>query len=203
MTEFFLTAQPREETGRRASRRMRRGERVPAVLYGGGEAAQSISLEHREIAKLIEDERAFSHIISLKTDGAAQDVVIRDLQMHPYKPRILHVDLQRVKAGQQILVHVPLHFVGEAECVGVRLGGGQLHHILVEVEVSAPADRLPEFIEVDVAKLDKGQTLHLSDLRLPAGVTIPALAHGDDKAVVNVSAPRGAAEEAPTEEGAA
>lgn len=203
MTEFVLTAQPREETGRRASRRMRRGERVPAVLYGGGEAAQSISLEHREIAKLIEDERAFSHIISLKTDGAAQDVVIRDLQMHPYKPRILHVDLQRVKAGQQILVHVPLHFVGEAECVGVRLGGGQLHHILVEVEVSAPADRLPEFIEVDVANLDKGQTLHLSDLRLPAGVTIPALAHGDDKAVVNVSAPRGAAEEASTEEGAA
>lgn len=203
MTEFALSAQLREESGRRASRRMRRGERLPAVVYGGGEPAQSISLEHREVAKLIEDERAFSHIISLKTDGAAQDVVIRDLQMHPYKPRILHVDLQRVKAGQQILVHVPLHFVGEAECVGVRLGGGQLHHILVEVEVSAPADRLPEFIEVDVTKLDKGQTLHLSDLQLPAGVTIPALAHGDDKAVVNVSAPRGAAEEAPTEEGAA
>lgn len=196
MTDFSLNAEARDTHGRRASRRMRRSERVPAVVYGGGEAAQSISLSHREIARLIQDGRAFSHIISLKLDGASQNVVIRDLQMHPYKAAVLHVDFQRAKAGQQMHVHVPLRFIGDEECVGVKLGGGQLHHILVEVEVSAPADRLPESIEVDVSKLEKGQSLHLSDLKLPKDVSILALAHGDDKAVVNVSAPRGAEPEA-------
>lgn len=205
MTDFTLNAETRDEHGRRNSRRMRRTGYIPAVVYGGGEAAQSISLEHREIARLIQDERAFSHIISLKMkDGKSQNVIIRDLQMHPFKLLIQHVDFQRAKAGQTMHVHVPLHYLGEEQCVGVKLGGGQLHHILVEIEVAAPADRLPEFIEVDVSQLDKGQTLHLSDLKLPEGISIPALLHGDDKAVVNVSAPRGAdVDEATTEESGA
>lgn len=196
MTDFSLMAEARDVHGRRPSRRLRREDRVPAVIYGGGEAAQSISLSQREISRLIQDQSVFSHVITLNiTDRASQQVIIRDLQMHPYKALVQHVDFQRAKAGQKVTVHVPINYVGEAECIGARLQGGQLHHILVELEVQAPSDKLPDHIDIDVSGLEKGQSVHLSDIKLPEGVSIIALAHGDDKAVVQVLAPRGAAAE--------
>lgn len=196
MTDFSLNVEVREVHGRRPSRRLRREDRVPAVIYGGGEAAQSITLSQREISRLILDQSVFSHVISLAfPDATTQQVIIRDLQMHPFKLLVQHMDFQRAKAGQKVTVHVPLNYIGEEGCVGVKTQGGQLHHILVEVEVLAPSDRLPDHIDVDVSNLEKGESIHLSDLKLPEGVSILVLAHGDDKAVVQVLAPRGAATE--------
>lgn len=203
MTDFTLSIESRADEGRRASRRIRRTGYFPAVVYGGKKPATSISLEHRTASRMLKDDAVFSHVIQLKAaDGTAENVIIRGIQRHPYKDQILHMDFQRISAGQKVTVHVPIHFTGEAECVGVRMGGGQLHHVMVDIELSAPVDKLPEFIAVDVSGLDKGHSLHLSDIKLPADVSIPALAHGDNKTVVSVSAPRGAAEETAAEGGA-
>ncbi len=191
MTEFALNAEVRSDLGKGASRRLRRNASlVPAVIYGGEKAPQSISLLAKDLAKLLENEAAFSHILSLNVDGSNESVLIKALQRHPAKGFVLHADFQRVVAGQKLTAHVPLHFLNEATAVGVKKGGGEVSHTLVEVEVSCLPKDLPEFIEVDLAKLELGQSLHLSDLKLPKGVELVALAHGNDLAVANIHAAR-------------
>jgi large subunit ribosomal protein L25 len=190
-TEFTLNAQVRSDLGKGASRRLRRlASQVPAVIYGGEKAAQSISLIAKDVAKLLENEAAFSHVIALNVDGAVETVLIKALQRHPVKMFVMHADFVRVVAGQKLTAHVPLHFTNQETSVGVKQQGGEVSHTAVEVEVSCLPSDLPEFIEVDMAKVEVGTILHLSDLVLPAGVQLVALAHGNDLPVANIHASR-------------
>ncbi|MHC5350515.1 50S ribosomal protein L25/general stress protein Ctc [Metapseudomonas furukawaii] len=196
MTDFALNASVRSDLGKGASRRLRRNEaQVPAVVYGGDKAPQSVSLLAKELAKLLENEAAFSHVIALNVAGATETVLIKALQRHPSKGFVVHADFQRVVAGQKLTAHVPLHFINEATSVGVKQGGGEVSHTIAEVEVSCLPKDLPEFIEVDLAAVEVGQIVHLSDLKVPAGVELVALAHGNDLAVANIHAARVAKEE--------
>ena len=191
MTNFALNAEVRSDLGKGASRRLRRNESlVPAVIYGGEKPAQSISLLAKDLAKLLENEAAFSHVLTLNVAGVNESVVIKALQRHPAKGFVLHADFVRVVAGQKLSAHVPLHFINEASSVGVKQQGGEVSHTITEVEVSCQPQDLPEFIEVDLAKVEVGQIVHLSDIKLPKGVELVALAHGNDLAVANIHASR-------------
>ncbi len=193
--EFTLNAQARSDLGKGASRRLRRNANlVPAVIYGGDKAPQSISVLAKEIAKLLENEAAFSHVLSLSVDGSNETVLIKALQRHPSKGFVLHADFQRVVANQKLQALVPLHFMNQETAVGVKTGGGEISHTLSEVEVSCLPQDLPEYIEVDLAQVEVGQIVHLSDLKLPKGVELVALAHGSDLAVANIHMPRVQAE---------
>ena len=185
--EFALNAEVRSDLGKGASRRLRRNvSMVPAVIYGGDKAPQSISLLAKDLAKLLENEAAFSHVLSLDVAGTKENVLIKALQRHPAKGFVLHADFQRVVAGQKLTAHVPLHLINEATAVGVKQQGGEISHTISEVEVSCLPKDLPEFIEVDMAAVEVGQTVHMSDLKLPKGVELVALAHGNDLAVSNI-----------------
>ncbi len=189
--EFTLNAQVRSDLGKGASRRLRRlASLIPAVIYGGEKGAQSISLIAKDVAKLLENEAAFSHVIALNVDGAVETVLIKALQRHPVKMFVMHADFVRVVAGQKLTAHVPLHFTNQETSVGVKTQGGEVSHTAVEVEVTCLPTDLPEFIEVDMAKVEIGTILHLSDLVLPAGVQLVALAHGNDLPVANIHASR-------------
>ena len=198
MTDFTLNAQARTDLGKGASRRLRHAANIPAVVYGGNKPAESVTILAKEIAKLFENEAAYSHVIELNVDGAKQNVIVKAMQRHPSKQFIMHADFVRVIAGQKLTAIVPVHFVGEEAPVKK---GGEISHVLNEIEVTCLPKDLPEFIEVDLSALEIGAIVHLSDLKAPKGVEFVALAHGDDKAVANVHAPRVAPEEA--EEGAA
>ncbi|MDO7897369.1 50S ribosomal protein L25/general stress protein Ctc [Pseudomonas citrulli] len=199
MNDFTLNAEVRSDLGKGASRRLRRlASLVPAVVYGGDKAPESISMLAKDVAKLLENEAAYSHIIELNVGGSKQNVVIKALQRHPAKGHVLHADFVRVVAGQKLTAVVPVHFINEAAPVKK---GGEISHVTSEIEVSCLPKDLPEFIEVDLADAEIGTIVHLSDLKAPKGVEFVALAHGDDKAVANVHAPRVAPEA--TEEGAA
>ena len=203
-SNFTLTAKARTDAGKGASRRLRRlaGE-LPAIVYGGDKAPLNISVPHKDLTKSLEDERFYSHIISLNVEGVGvESVVLKALQRHPAKPQLLHADFLRVDAAHTITLRVPLHFTNAEKCVGVRLGGGTVSHAISELEVRCLPSNLPEFIEVDLTDLKVGQIVHISELKLPAGVESVQLSHGHDHdlPVVSVLAPRGGAEE--TTEGA-
>jgi large subunit ribosomal protein L25 len=200
MTEFALNAEVRSDLGKGASRRLRRNvAMVPAVIYGGEKAPQSISLLAKELAKLLENEAAYSHVLSLNVAGSNESVVIKALQRHPAKGYVMHADFVRVVAGQKLTAHVPLHFLNQETSVGVKQQGGEVSHVLAEVEVSCLPKDLPEFIEVDMAAVEVGQIVHLADLKLPKGVELVALAHGNDLAVANIHASRVAKDEGAAE----
>jgi large subunit ribosomal protein L25 len=205
MVDFSLNANARNDLGKGASRRLRRNaDLVPAIVYGGDKAPQNIALAARELKKALENEAFYSHVIKLSIDGKKEDVLLKALQRHPAKPVIMHADFLRVVAGHEVTVHVPLHFINEDSCVGVKKSGGVISHTMTEVEVNCLPKDLPEFIEVDMAGVDLNQIVHLSDLKLPKGVSIPFLAQGPDHdlPVANVHAARvAAADDAPAAEG--
>jgi large subunit ribosomal protein L25 len=187
---FEFEAQTRDDLGKGASRRLRREEKVLGVVYGGGEAATSIMLEQRHVAKALENEAVYTHILKLKINGKAQKVVLRDLQRHPYKTTsILHIDFLRVNETDMLNMHIPLHFVGAEQCPGV-LNGGILNHLISDVEVRCQAGKLPEHIDVDVSALELDGSIHLSQLQVPAGVELVMLTQGHDLSVVGVHLPR-------------
>jgi len=180
-TDFTIHAKGREDTGKGASRRLRRlaGE-VPAIVYGGKKAPAQISLSQKDITKALENEAFYSHIISLEVDGKSEDVIIKDLQRHPAKAQVLHMDFFRVSKTTKLQTRAPLHFINEEECVGVKLGGGLIARSMTDIEISCLPKDLPEYIEVDMAEVELGGTVHLSDIKLPKGVESVALSHGDD-----------------------
>jgi large subunit ribosomal protein L25 len=167
-TDFQLNAEKREDMGKGASRRLRRAGRVPAIVYGLDQAPEAISMTQNQVLKHLENEAFYSQIITVNLDGKSTQAVLRDLQRHPFKSYIVHMDLQRVDMNKPVHVHVPLHFINEETCVGVK-AGGMVSHEVIEVEISCLPKDLPEFIEVDIANLNVGDSLHLSDLQLPAG----------------------------------
>jgi large subunit ribosomal protein L25 len=180
-TDFTLHAKGREDSGKGASRRLRRlaGE-IPAIVYGGKKDPQSLSLIHKDVLKALENEAYYSHIISLDVDGKSQDVVLKDVQRHPAKTVILHLDFLRINKTTALTIRVPLHFINEDNCVGVKKEGGIISHTMSELEVQCLPKDLPEFIEVDVSELALGSTLHISDIKLPKGVESVALSHGSE-----------------------
>ncbi|AGE24173.1 MULTISPECIES: 50S ribosomal protein L25/general stress protein Ctc [Pseudomonas] len=188
MNDFTLNAELRSDLGKGASRRLRRlASLVPAVVYGGDKAPESISMLAKEVAKLLENDAAYSHVIELNVGGKKQNVIIKALQRHPSKGHVLHADFIRVVAGQKLTAIVPVHFIGEEAPVKK---GGVVSHTTTELEVTCLPKDLPEFIEVDLSAAEIGTIIHLSDLKAPKGVEFVALAHNDDKAVANVHAPR-------------
>ena len=193
-----LNAELRNDQGKGASRRLRREGRVPAVIYGANKTPANLSLIHKDVIKQLENEAFYSQVVKLNVGDNEESVVLRDLQHHPYKFEILHMDFQRVDENTKISVHVPLHFVGEEVAPGVKQQGGNVSHILTDVEVEGLPKDLPEFIEVDLSTLAVGDILHLSDLKLPAGLELVALKQGAeyDAAVASIHAPKGGAAEA-------
>ena len=176
-----LTATVRTDVGKGASRRLRRLEdKVPAIIYGGKKDAEKISILHKDITKALENDAVYSSIISLSIDGKAEDTIIKDIQRHPAKQIILHMDFLRVSKTTKLQTRVPLNFINEDICVGVKLGGGLIAHTMTDIEVSCLPKDLPESIDVDMAEVDVGQIVHLSDLTLPDGVESVSLSQGAD-----------------------
>ena len=202
-TSFELVAEFREDQGKGASRRLRHLGKVPAILYGGRRDARTLLVDHTKLAKLMDDERFYSTILSLRVGDQTQAAVLKDVQRHPYKNQIMHIDFQRVLEDEKIRMIVPLHFKGGAEAVGVKEQGGVLSHVRNDIEVTCLPKDLPEFVEVDVSSLELNQVIQLSDLRLPAGVEITELLAGRDKPVASIHMPRVEEEEVPVVDEAA
>jgi large subunit ribosomal protein L25 len=192
--DFELNVEPRADLGKGASRRLRRlGNMVPAVIYGGGAEPVSITISHKDIHRACENESFFAHIVKIHMKGGGVDnVIIKDLQRHPAKDRIMHADFLRVRMDQEITVEVPLHFLNEEAALGVKRDGGMVSHVMSSIEIAClPAD-LPEYIEIDVLELALGDSIHMDEVKLPSGVSIPALGLGDDhnQVVVSINASR-------------
>ncbi|MEZ5452841.1 MAG: 50S ribosomal protein L25/general stress protein Ctc [Thiothrix sp.] len=178
--KYVLTAQARDLQGKGASRRLRKENLVPAVIYGAGQDAKSITLRHNEMVRNLQEEAFYSQIITVDFGDHQEQAILRDLQRHPSKPIVMHADLQRISEDQEIRIHVSLHFINEDVSKGVKEQGASISHVVSEVEVSCLPKNLPEYIEVDMISIEKGQILHLSDLKLPEGVSLPTLALGED-----------------------
>ncbi|WP_125564391.1 50S ribosomal protein L25/general stress protein Ctc [Pseudoalteromonas rubra] len=201
MSQYVLNAEVRETLGTGASRRLRRADKVPAILYGAGKDAVSLTLEHNKVIQMQEDEGFYTHILTLNIGGESVEAILKDIQRHPYKPKVTHLDFQRVDASQKLHTKVPVHFINEE---AATKGGNTIAHHVTEIEITCLPAQLPEFVEVDVAAIEVGATVHLSDIALPAGVVSVELAKGadHDQAVVTVNAPKGNAAEETAEEAA-
>jgi large subunit ribosomal protein L25 len=207
-TSFELVAEFREMQGKGASRRLRHEGKVPAILYGGHSEARALTLSHQKLAIMLDNERFYSTILSLKVGDQTQAAILKDVQRHPFKNAILHIDFQRVEDNEKIRISIPLHFKGEAVSPGVKTQGGIVFHMRNDVEVTCLPKDLPEFIEVDLSGLSLNESIHLSQLKVPEGVQLVELAK-EDAAVVAIHSPRAeepeavAAAGAPAAEGAA
>lgn len=194
--QFDLNAQPRQVQGTSASRRLRRSGKVPGIIYGGEAAPLMIEMDHNEIYLQLRKEAFHSAIINISVDGKKEQVLLRDYQTHAYKLRVHHVDFQRVDATHELHIKVPLHFTNEETAPGVKLSGGLVNHVMTELEIQCLAKDLPEFVEVDLGALKAGESIHVSQVKLPAGVKALASA---DEVVVGIVGKGGAAEEAAAE----
>ena len=177
---IHLNAELRSDSGKGASRRLRREGLVPAIVYGGDRPPRQISIAHNEFIHELENEAIYTQVIELRVGDKKQDVILRDLQRHPYKNKIMHADFFRIDENKPINVTVPVHVANAEKCVGVRLDGGMLTQTITEIEIIALPKNLPEYIEIDVENLHLGETLHLTDIKMPEGVQILSLTHLED-----------------------
>lgn len=201
---FNLDATVRTDLGKGASRRLRHQDKVPAILYGGDEAPVSLTLEHNKVIQAQEFEAFYSHVLTINVDGKKVEALVKDMQRHPYKPKVTHIDFQRVIAGQALTTNVPLHFMNEEAAPSIKTEGGHAEHHMADIEITCMPKDLPEYIEVDLMDVALGQTLHISDLTLPKGVESVELTKGEshDLAVVTVKTAKGpSVEEEAAEEG--
>jgi len=189
-----INATTRTDLGKGASRRLRLTEHLPAIIYGSGDPV-SLTIDQREIRPHVDNEVFYASIVDLVVDGKkkAEKVIVRDIQHHPFKIDVIHVDFQRVDAKKPMHINVQLHFIGEEVAPGVKVGGGLVSHVLNEVEVICLPKDIPEFIEVDVSAVELGGAVHLTDLKMPKGVELAAMSHGDeshDTTVFSIHAPK-------------
>ena len=178
--KFDLIAEFRDDKGKGASRRLRREGKVPAILYGGGRPPRNLAFDHNKVIRQLENESFYSSVLSVKVGDKEQAVILKDLHRHPAKRQILHMDLQRIREDEEIRMNVPLHFLGEDVAPGVKQGGGKVSHLMTDVEVVCLPKHLPEYLEVDIADLELNEMRYISDIPLPEGVSIPALAQGEE-----------------------
>jgi large subunit ribosomal protein L25 len=186
--DFDLIAELREDQGKGASRRLRREGMVPAIIYGAGRPPRALAFDQNRVIQQLENESFYSSILNIKVRGKSQAAILKDVQRHPAKPQIMHMDFQRIVEDEEIKMLVPIHFLGEDVAPGVKQGGGKPQHMVTEVEVVCLPKHLPEYLDIDVSELELDEMLKLSDIKLPEGVSIPALAQGEeaDRAVVSI-----------------
>ncbi|HMQ13912.1 MAG TPA: 50S ribosomal protein L25/general stress protein Ctc [Candidatus Competibacter phosphatis] len=197
-TTFELRADPRGTLGKGASRRLRRAGKVPAILYGGGQDPMPLLLDQLDLMNQFKNEAIYSHVLTLNLGDRTEQAVLRDVQRHPFKSTFLHLDFLRVIADRKLRAHVPLHFANETTARGVKLQGGVINRSLIEIEIECLPGDLPEFIEIDLANLGLGDTIHLSEIELPANVVLAS--HVDpgsetDAIVVSIQHAHGGGEE--------
>ena len=196
--QFEVQAELREDTGKGASRRLRRlADKVPAIIYGGDKDPQSLTLVRKDIEKSLENEAFYSQVLEVNVAGEVQKAILKDLQRHPAKNNVMHADFLRVDEKVAIKVNVPIHFLNEEDCAGVKMEGGMMQHQATDIEVSCLPGDIPEYIEVDMLEVITGQIIHLSEVTLPEGVTSVALSLGEDHdlAIASVVAPKGTSDE--------
>jgi len=186
--DFDLIAEIREDQGKGASRRLRHQGKVPAIIYGAGRPPRALVFDHNRVIQQLENESFYSSVLNIKVGEKSQAAILKDVQRHPAKPLVMHMDFQRIVADQEIRMSVPLHFIGEDIAPGVKQGGGAVSHLMNEVDIVCLPKHLPEFIDVDVSELELDEMLSLSDIKLPEGVSIPALAQGPeaDRPIVSI-----------------
>lgn len=192
--QMQVNAQSRTTQGKGASRRLRAAGKVPGILYGADQEAKPIELSHHEFFQQLKSESFHASILTMDLDGNQFQVLLRDVQMHPWRREVLHADFQRVAADREVMLKVPLHFVNQENCPGVKLAGGIVSHVMTEVEVACLPRHLPEYLEVDLGQLQVGHSLHLSSVKLPEGVRLPQLPR-NDATVATVTVPRAVVEE--------
>ena len=186
--DFDLIAELRDDRGKGASRRLRRQGKVPAILYGGGRPPRALAFDHNKVLQQLDHEAFYSSILTIKVGDKSQAAILKDVQRHPARRQILHMDMQRIVETEKIRMHVPLHFVGDQVAPGVKLGGGSVSKLMTDVEIGCLPRDLPEYLEVDVSHMELDDMLYLSDIKLPEGVEILELQHGEehDHAIVSV-----------------
>ena len=189
-----VIATPRSVQGTGASRRLRRTGRVPAIVYGGGKDPLNIELDHNALQQQLKHEAFHASVLTIKVGDDTDRVLLRDVQMHPYRLEVLHVDFQRVAADQLIHMKVPLHFLNAENAPGVKFGHGIINHVMNEIEVLCLPDNLPEFIAIDLGELELGHSVHLADVKFPAGVESLLFKRGENAVVVTIQVPGGAVE---------
>ena len=196
--QFEISAEVREDKGKGASRRLRRlADLVPAIIYGGDKDPQPLTLIRKDLEKALENEAFYSHVLTINVGKDKQKAIIKDLQRHPARDSVMHADFLRVDDKTVVKVNVPIHFLNEESCVGVKMQGGIVQHQATDVEVQCLPGDIPEYLEVDMQEVETGQIVHLSDIALPEGVTSTALALGEDHdlAIASVIAPKGGSED--------
>jgi large subunit ribosomal protein L25 len=215
--DFDLIAEIREDQGKGASRRLRREGKVPAIIYGAGRPPRQLAFDHNRVIQQLENESFYSSVLNIKVGEKSQAAIVKDIQRHPSKRLVMHMDFQRIVEDEKIKMNVPIHYLNAEDAVGVKQGGGSVSQLVNDVEVSCLPRDLPEYFEVDIAELGLNEMLHLSDIKLPEGVEIPELAQGPehDHAIVSIhvikvreepeaaEAAEGEAAEAPAAEGEA
>ena len=186
--DFDLIAELREDQGKGASRRLRHKGKVPAIIYGAGRPPRALVFDQNKVLKQLENESFYSSVLNIKVNDKSQAAILKDLQRHPAKNMIMHMDFQRIVDDVEIKMNVPLHFIGEDVAPGVKTGGGAVSRLLNDVEVSCLPKNLPEYLEVDISELELDAMLNLSDIKLPKGVEIPQLTQGpeNDHAMVSI-----------------
>jgi large subunit ribosomal protein L25 len=196
--QFELSAELREDKGKGASRRLRRhADQIPAIIYGGDKDPQPLTMIRKDLEKALENEAFYSQVLTISVGSDQQQAILKDLQRHPARNNVMHADFLRVDEKTVVKVHVPIHFLNEQSCHGVKMEGGMIQHQATDVEVQCLPGDIPEYLEVDMLKVEVGQIIHLSDIALPEGVTSVALSLGEDHdlAIASVIAPKGGSEE--------
>ncbi len=200
MADFQFSAKPRESLGRHACRELRNSGFVPATVYGANEAPEAVYLAQKELQKALENDAVFSHILNLTVGTKTQKVVIKELQRDPYKPRLLHIDFQRINTKEKITMHIPVHFLNEEKSPGVK-AGGVVSHQMKDIEIRCLPANLPESFEIDVSKLELDEAIHLSEITIPANVElVHPVSEEYDPAIVSVHEPRIAQEDVEAEQ---
>ena len=186
--EFDLIADIREDQGKGASRRLRHQGKVPAIIYGAGRPPRALVFDHNRVILKLENESFYSSILNIKVGEKSQAAILKDVQRHPARPQVMHMDFQRIVEDEEIKMLVPIHFGGEDVAPGVKDGGGKVSHLITELEIVCLPKHLPEYLEIDVSELELDAMLKMSDIKLPEGVSVPALAQGEeaDRPVVSI-----------------
>ena len=184
--EFNLIAEMRDDQGKGASRRLRRQGKVPAVIYGAGRDPRNLMFDHNKVLRQLDDPSFYSSILNIKVGEKSRAAIVKDIQRHPSKKQIIHIDLQRIVEDEQIKMQIPIHYLGEEDAVGVKIGGGTVTKIMTELEISCLPKDLPEFLEVDISELELDQMLNVSDISLPEGVEISDIMKEQDQAIVSI-----------------